>query len=44
MAVMGIVHALGMFAAFSKFTKMFNPLNVQAKLRHQQRAKKVKGR
>ena len=44
MTVMGIMHALGMFAAFSKFTKMFNPLEVEAKLRHQQRAKKFNGR
>lgn len=37
------VHALGMFAAFSKFSKMFNPLNIGAKMRHEQRVKRFDG-
>ncbi|CAF1339917.1 unnamed protein product [Adineta steineri] len=35
------VHALAMYAAFTKFTNMFKPSNTAAKARHQQRMKNI---
>ena len=34
------VHAFGMFAAYTKFAKMFNPAKVAAQMRHKQRVKR----
>ena len=38
------VHALGMYATFIKISNMFKPSNIQAKLRHKQRMKRILGR
>ncbi|CAF0743597.1 unnamed protein product [Adineta steineri] len=35
------IHALAMYAAFTKFSNMFNPSNIAAKKRHQQRMKNI---
>jgi len=42
MGAMAAIHGLGMFAAFSKFTNIFDPAKMQAKLRHKKRLNKLR--
>jgi len=44
MLVLMPIQAAVMYAAFTKFTNMFKPSNIDAKKRHQQRMKRIIGR
>ena len=44
MMAMVPVHAVGMFAAYTKFTAMFNPSKVAAQMRQKQRMKQFNSR
>jgi hypothetical protein len=41
MAAMIPIQALAMFVAFTKFSDMFNPIKINAKLRHRKRMKRI---
>jgi hypothetical protein len=43
MAVLAVVQAVVMYAAFTKFTNMFLPSNIEAKMRQKQRMKRIMG-
>jgi len=43
MLVLMPIQAAAMYAAFTKFTNMFKPSNIEAKKRHHQRMKRIMG-
>jgi len=43
MGVLAVVQAVVMYAAFTKFSNMFLPSNIEAKMRHKQRMKRILG-
>ncbi len=43
MAVLTVVQAAAMYAAFTKFTNVFLPANIEANKRHKRRMKRILG-